>query len=618
MALVNTMAFNSTNSSIYAISFRSKRPIYSHYNIIGHTVDKCYKLHGYPPGYKSRMNSTGGRGFSSSQSVSHQAQANQVSNSSPGSPATTLFVSQCQQIIDFLHSQLHASSSSSSMYVSSSISSSSSSPTDGPFVASFTGIILTSSFSSSIPPSSWILDIGATHHVCCSRSHFTSFTPIFGSKVTLPTGLTTFVTHIGTIQLTPSLLLQNVLFAPSFRFNLLSVSTVQFLHDSCFIQDLSQGIMIGMGSNNLYYLSLGFASNCNLSCNTFTATTNATNASPSIHELWHYRLGHLSFVKLNVLHEILDISYLSNTNLHCSICPLAKQRCLPFVSSNNMFALPFDLVHCDIWGPFHVPTVEGFRYILTIVDDCSRATWIYLLCNKSDAKEIILRFFALIHTQFEVQIKAFRSDNAHELQFPKFFASHGVTHYHSCVETPQQNSVVERKHHHLFNVARALMFQAHLPLSHWGDCVLIAAYLINRFPSHLLSHKTPFEILYHKKPSYNHLRAFGCLCFASTSSTQCSKFSPRVWAAIFLGYPFGYKGYKLLDLSTNQIFISRNVQFHEMIFPFIKTSPTSHDFFSNRVSPSSSISSSNSARPQRVTRPPPHLNDYHCYLTKHD
>ncbi|XP_072056310.1 uncharacterized protein [Arachis hypogaea] len=148
-----------------------------------------------------------------------------------------------------------------------------------------------------------------------------------------------------------------------------------------------------------------------------------------------------------------------------------------------------------------------------------------------------------------------------------FYSSKGIEHQTSCVETPQQNGVVECKHQHILAVARALLFHSFVPKCFWHYAVQHSIHLINRLPNAFLKNMTLYEALFHSKPDLSKLKVFGCLVFASTLTVGRQKLDPRSRKCIFLGYKTGTRGSILLDIETKEIFMSQNTEFFEH-FPF--------------------------------------------------
>lgn len=97
---------------------------------------------------------------------------------------------------------------------------------------------------------------------------------------------------------------------------------------------------------------------------------------------------------------------------------------------------------------------------------------------------------------------------------------------------------------------------------------MTAAHIINRLHVQVLGNKTPYEALCKQEPKYNHLKVLGCLAFAYNPEHSSDKFFPRGVPCVFMGYPPTQKGFKLLNLVSMQMFISRDVTFHEVVFPF--------------------------------------------------
>ncbi|CAL1375187.1 unnamed protein product [Linum trigynum] len=420
----------------------------------------------------------------------------------------------------------------------------------------------------------WIIDSGCTEHIAKDKSLFDGeLEPHPSLQVTIPNGKGVPVRGIGTTRLANGLVLRRVLYVPDFQCNLLSVSrltadhsvAVVFMSNFCVIQDLHSKRMIGTGRHvdGLYYLRV-FDGEHPVAFNARKAVRDTS--------LWHMRLGHPSLAKLMALQPHISSILVSHKD-PCPSCLQAKQTRLPVMSSSIKTQSCFELIHVDIWGGYKQASFSGAHYFLTIVDDYSRTVWVYLLKYKSEVARYLLMFFNQVRTQYAGRVKRVQTDNGREFGVPAlqdYYEQEGIILQTSCTDTPQQNGVVERKHRHLLNTARALRFHSGLPTRFWGECVLTTAYLINRLPLTSIQNRTPYDVLFGKPPQFEHLRSFGCLLYAKDTHPHLSKFAPRGQAGIFVGYPSPQRSYKVYDLETHQINTSRDVFFLEHVFPFQK------------------------------------------------
>jgi len=212
--------------------------------------------------------------------------------------------------------------------------------------------------------SSWILDSGATDHVCTCLSDFTSYKIIKLVLISLPNGHRFYTSCFGTVVFSNKLYLTDVLYVPEFTFNLVSASKLAlnlnchliFSSKDCEIQEnlTKEKIGIVQAKNGLYIFHSSIFQR------------NVTNTYiPSIHcvskdvNVWHNRLGHLSNERLHVLRSIYPYISVQKPYL-CDTCHRAKQRKLFFPLSHSNTSHIFDLLHMDIWGPCSIISMHGF------------------------------------------------------------------------------------------------------------------------------------------------------------------------------------------------------------------------------------------------------------------
>nr|GEX55286.1 integrase, catalytic region, zinc finger, CCHC-type, peptidase aspartic, catalytic [Tanacetum cinerariifolium] len=286
---------------------------------------------------------------------------------------------------------------------------------------------------------------------------------------------------------------------------------VAFRQHTCFIRNLDGvNLLTGSRGNNLYTLSLqdmmASSSICLLS-----------KASKTKSWLWHHRLSHLNVGAINHLARqglVRGLSKLKFEKDHlCSACAMGKstkKTHKPKSEDTNQEKLY--LLHMDLCGPMRVESVNEKKYILVIVDDFLRFTWVKFLRSKDEAPDFIIKFLKMIQVRLKVPVRRIRTDNGTEFvnqTLRDYYEEVSISHETSVSRSPQQNGVVERRNHTLIEATRTMLIYAQALLFLWAEAVATACFTQNQSIIRLRHGKAPYEILHNKLPD---LSFFSCVC----------------------------------------------------------------------------------------------------------
>ncbi|GJR10651.1 retrovirus-related pol polyprotein from transposon TNT 1-94 [Tanacetum coccineum] len=319
---------------------------------------------------------------------------------------------------------------------------------------------------------------------------------------------------------------------------------VAFRKHSCYVRD-TDGVELLKGSrgSNLYTISVEDMMKSSPICLLSKASKNKS-------WLWHRRLNHLNFGTINDLARkdlARGLPRLKFEKDHlCSACQLGKSKKhthKPKTENTNLEVL--NTLHMDLCGPMRVQTINGKKYILVIVDDYSRFTWVKFLRSKDETPAVVIKFLTQIQVGLKKTVRFIRTDNGTEFVNKTLYDHYenvGIFHQKTVPRTPQQNGVVERRNRTLVEAARTMLIFSKAPMFLWAEAVATACYTQNRSLIHTRHEKTPYELVHNKKPDLTFFRVFGALCYPTNDSENLGKLQPTADIGIFVGYAPNRKG----------------------------------------------------------------------------
>ncbi|GJW15891.1 retrovirus-related pol polyprotein from transposon TNT 1-94 [Tanacetum coccineum] len=339
---------------------------------------------------------------------------------------------------------------------------------------------------------------------------------------------------------------------------------------------IKDGKIIGNGirKNGLYVMKLGNKSQDKLCL--AMVVDNST--------LWHRRLGHANMRLIQSLSSkelVRNLPKLKYGKHFCDACKIRKQAHASHKAKNMVSTKRcLELLHMDLFGPLAIKSYGGNLYTLVVVDDYSKYTWTRFLKTKNEAFEKFELLSRKIQNQLGSSIIAIRTDHGrefdNEVQFGAYCDAQGITHNFSAPRTPQSNGVVERKNRTLQEMSRTMLNEQSIPQKFWCNAVDTSTYILNRILIRPILGKTPYEIFRGRKPSLEYFKVFGSKCFILNTKDYLTKFDPKSYEGVFLGYSQNSKAYVVLNKHSMKVEESLNVTFDESPPP-TKLSPLVDD-----------------------------------------
>ncbi|GJT90430.1 retrovirus-related pol polyprotein from transposon TNT 1-94 [Tanacetum coccineum] len=418
----------------------------------------------------------------------------------------------------------------------------------------------------------WIIDSGCSKHMTGDRSLLINFIEKFMGTVRFGNDNFAAITGYGD-YIQGNITICHVYYVEGLGHNLFSVGKlcdgdleVAFRSKTCYVRNLEgDDLLTGGRESNLYTISISDIAASSPVCLMSKATSTKS-------WLWHRRLSHLNFGTINDLTKLDLVDGLPKFKYEkdhlCSACERGKSK----KASHPSKLVPSDhskleLLHMDLCGPMRVASINGKKYILVIVDDYSRYTWVYFLHSKDETPETIKKFIAQAQLNYKAKVYKIRTDNGTEFKnatLKAYYEKLCIIQQFSTARTPQQNGVVERRNRTLVEAARTMLIFSRLPESLWAEAAATACFTQNRSIIHTRYHKTPYELLCGRKPNIKYFHVFGSLCYPTNDKDDLGKMKPKADIGVFIGYSETSRGFRIYNRRTKKIMETINVKFDEL------------------------------------------------------